>query len=461
MKKYIALLLCLVLACLPVTASAVSLETVQGEIEVAEEELEAFYASQRELTNEIDALMVKIDAMQNRLDNLDRQLSVLNTAIGEKETEIARLETSIAEREVLLERRINTIYKNQHVSDWNYLFRASSLQDLWNKLFYLSSISENDLQLMELQEAEKAALQAQREGLEQLRGNAAELSSRVQTAKAELEALKADKDEKLRRVVDNINDAELDLEELQAIEEQLKEELRRVEQEQQNSSNSGGNNNNNNSNNGSSGNAGNSGSTGSGNTGSSGGNSGSSGGSSGGGAYIWPVPGFYRITSEFGYRYHPVTGEWKGHKGIDVGSNWSVNQSIYGADFVAAAGGKVILARPYNSLTTGYGNCVMIDHGNGVVSLYAHGSAILVSEGDYVSQGQPVLRVGSTGVSTGAHAHFEIRVNGNAVDPLDYVPHGRYPLFYGSMLRHAAVFRACGGVAKFARSGYTYRSERG
>lgn len=129
-----------------------------------------------------------------------------------------------------------------------------------------------------------------------------------------------------------------------------------------------------------------------------------------GGAMSWPVPGHTTLTSLYGMRVHPITGTYKLHTGIDI-------SAPIGTSFIAAANGIVSKAT-YN---TAYGNMVIIDHGGGVQTLYAHGSEILVKLGQTVSAGTEVLKVGSTGYSTGPHAHFEIRINGQTVNPLDYL----------------------------------------
>jgi murein DD-endopeptidase MepM/ murein hydrolase activator NlpD len=112
------------------------------------------------------------------------------------------------------------------------------------------------------------------------------------------------------------------------------------------------------------------------------------------------------VTSGFGYRYHPILHRRKLHTGTDFGAP-------YGAPIRAAAGGTVLLAQ-YNH---GYGNCVIIDHGSGVTTLYGHASELLVSEGETVTQGQVIARVGATGLATGPHLHFEVRHNGVPVSP--------------------------------------------
>ena len=129
-----------------------------------------------------------------------------------------------------------------------------------------------------------------------------------------------------------------------------------------------------------------------------------------GGPMIWPIPGYTTITSRYGMRVHPVTGAYKLHTGVDVGAPM-------GASFVAAANGIVTKA----TFNYAYGNMVIIDHGGGVQTLYAHGSEIIAKVGQIVKAGDEVLKVGSTGYSTGPHAHFEIRVNGQTLDPLHYL----------------------------------------
>lgn len=129
-----------------------------------------------------------------------------------------------------------------------------------------------------------------------------------------------------------------------------------------------------------------------------------------GGTMAWPVPGYTRITSQFGMRTHPITGVYKLHTGVDIGAPM-------GATFIAANDGLVTYAGWNNA----YGNMVIVDHGGGITTLYAHGSEILVHPGDTVLQATPVLKVGSTGYSTGPHAHFEVRINGEYVQPLDYI----------------------------------------
>ena len=140
---------------------------------------------------------------------------------------------------------------------------------------------------------------------------------------------------------------------------------------------------------------------------------GGDGGSTGGGAaayangtFIFPVATYSYISSRFGERIHPITGELKNHNGMDIAANSGT--AVYAAD-----GGRVVLAEWYG----GYGNCIMIEHGNGYKTLYGHLSYIGVKDGQYVNQGDTIGQVGSTGNSTGPHLHFEVYSNGSRIDP--------------------------------------------
>lgn len=130
--------------------------------------------------------------------------------------------------------------------------------------------------------------------------------------------------------------------------------------------------------------------------------------SGGGGGMIWPLSG--PVTSEFGWRTHPIFGSQRFHSGIDIGGD-------YGLPICAAQSGVVIEA----GWIGGYGNTVMIDHGGGIVTLYGHNESLAVGVGQQVGQGQVIAYCGSTGNSTGPHCHFEVRLGGEPVSPWDYL----------------------------------------
>ncbi|HBF38949.1 MAG TPA: peptidase M23, partial [Firmicutes bacterium] len=131
----------------------------------------------------------------------------------------------------------------------------------------------------------------------------------------------------------------------------------------------------------------------------------------GSGKMIWPVTGPIRITSPFGWRYHPILRTKKYHNGEDI--------AVSSGTPVHAADSGVVVVSGWED---GYGNYVAIDHGNGISTGYGHNSRLLVHQGERVTKGQIIAYSGSTGLSTGPHVHFEVRKNGVPIDPLPFLP---------------------------------------
>lgn len=129
------------------------------------------------------------------------------------------------------------------------------------------------------------------------------------------------------------------------------------------------------------------------------------------GKYVWPCPGYSRMSSDYGYRIHPISGDRKFHDGIDLAAP-------SGTDILACGAGTVTVSG-WNS--GGYGNYIRIDHGGGLESFYGHCKALYVKSGATVKAGQRIAAVGTTGASTGNHLHFGMHRNGSSVNPLSYV----------------------------------------
>lgn len=129
-----------------------------------------------------------------------------------------------------------------------------------------------------------------------------------------------------------------------------------------------------------------------------------------GGKFCWPAPSYVRISSPYGYRNHPIYKVKKFHSGVDLAAPG-------GSNILAATDGTVKMA----GWNGGYGNCVVVDHGGGISTLYGHASKLLVSKGQKVKKGQVIAKVGTTGNSTGNHLHFEVLINGKTTDPMAYI----------------------------------------
>ena len=413
-KKSLRSVFCALLAAAALAAALPAHAVSQAEIDDLQKKLDALEQQaqeQQDVINDLTsqkarfitrklALDNKIEINRQMIELIGEQIEIYDEIIGEKQAELDKaLEKETAQTE-LLRSRIRAMEENSTYSYASFIFDSSSVTELLSRIGDVNDIMHYDKTLEEEYMAAREDVESIKKSYEEARHEQELLQKELDTKQAELDA-QVEAAYTMIADIETLSDdaqAEYDAiaEEEAKAEETLQEAIRKRAAEQAKY------NQNNNSNNG-----------GGGNSGGSGGNSG--GGSSGGGSATslsnlqWPVPSCTLITSRFGYRVAPTTGASTYHGGLDIGAGM-------GASIVAAGAGDVI----YAGANGGYGNCVMIDHGNGVVTVYAHMSSIGVSYGQYVTAGQYVGAVGSTGVSTGPHCHFEIRINGAQTDPAAY-----------------------------------------
>lgn len=414
-KKSLRSVFCALLAAAALAASLPAYAVSQAEIDDLQKKLDALEQQaqeQQDVINDLTsqkarfitrklALDNKIEINRQMIELIGEQIEIYDEIIAEKQAELDKaLEKETAQTE-LLRSRIRAMEENSTYSYASFIFDSSSVTELLSRIGDVNDIMHYDKTLEEEYMAAREDVESIKKSYEEARHEQELLQKELDTKQAELDA-QVEAAYTMIADIETLSDdaqAEYDAiaEEEAKAEETLQEAIRKRAAEQAKY------NQNNNSNNG-----------GGGNSGGSGGNSGG-GGSSGGGSATslsnlqWPVPSCTLITSRFGYRVAPTTGASTYHGGLDIGAGM-------GASIVSAGAGDVI----YAGANGGYGNCVMIDHGNGVVTVYAHMSSIGVSYGQYVTAGQYVGAVGSTGVSTGPHCHFEIRINGAQTDPAAY-----------------------------------------
>lgn len=414
-KKSLRSVFCALLAAAALAASLPAYAVSQAEIDDLQKKLDALEQQaqeQQDVINDLTsqkarfitrklALDHKIEINRQMIELIGEQIEIYDEIIAEKQAELDKaLEKETAQTE-LLRSRIRAMEENSTYSYASFIFDSSSVTELLSRIGDVNDIMHYDKTLEEEYMAAREDVESIKKSYEEARHEQELLQKELDTKQAELDA-QVEAAYTMIADIETLSDdaqAEYDAiaEEEAKAEETLQEAIRKRAAEQAKY------NQNNNSNNG-----------GGGNSGGSGDNSGG-GGSSGGGSATslsdlqWPVPSCTLITSRFGYRVAPTTGASTYHGGLDIGAGM-------GASIVAAGAGDVI----YAGANGGYGNCVMIDHGNGVVTVYAHMSSIGVSYGQYVTAGQYVGAVGSTGVSTGPHCHFEIRINGAQTDPAAY-----------------------------------------
>ena len=413
LKKTLRSVVCALLAAVVFAASLPAYAVSQSEIDELQKKLDALEQQAQEqqdvindLTNQKArfitrklALDGKIEINRQMIELIGEQIEIYDEIIAEKQAELDKaLEKETAQTE-LLRSRIRAMEENSSYSYASFIFDSSSVTELLSRIGDVNDIMHYDKALEEEYMAAREDVESIKKSYEEVRHEQELLQKELDTKQAELDA-QVEAAYTMIADIETLSDdaqAEYDAiaEEEAKAEETLQEAIRKRAAEEAakntaNNANSGGN------------------------SGGSGGNSGG-GGSSGGGSATslsnlqWPVPSCTLITSRFGYRVAPTTGASTYHGGLDIGAGM-------GASIVAAGAGDVI----YAGANGGYGNCVMIDHGNGVVTVYAHMSSIGVSYGQYVTAGQYVGAVGSTGVSTGPHCHFEIRINGVQTDPAAY-----------------------------------------
>lgn len=413
-KKSLRSVFCALLAAAALAASLPAHAVSQAEIDDLQKKLDALEQQaqeQQDVINDLTsqkarfitrklALDNKIEINRQMIELIGEQIEIYDEIIAEKQAELDKaLEKETTQTE-LLRSRIRAMEENSTYSYASFIFDSSSVTELLSRIGDVNDIMHYDKTLEEEYMAAREDVESIKKSYEEARHEQELLQKELDTKQAELDA-QVEAAYTMIADIETLSDdaqAEYDAiaEEEAKAEETLQEAIRKRAAEQAKY------NQNNNSNNG-----------GGGNSGGSGGSSG--GGSSGGGSATslsnlqWPVPSCTLITSRFGYRVAPTTGASTYHGGLDIGAGM-------GASIVAAGAGDVI----YAGANGGYGNCVMIDHGNGVVTVYAHMSSIGVSYGQYVTAGQYVGAVGSTGVSTGPHCHFEIRINGAQTDPAAY-----------------------------------------
>lgn len=318
---------------------------------------------------ELSEVMGSLNELQAQANNLQKKSDALQGKINDNQAKLEKKQQEMQERMLIYRKRLRDIYINGQINYLDVLLGAKDFSDFSSRMYLLHKIISRDLELLEKLKQDAAEINSRKEQL------AAEMKE-IKATQTELEAKKA-KVNKLReqraymlyKAQEEEQSSQEEYERLLAISENIASMLRNME-------NAGG---------------------------------GAPAGQGGTGQFMWPCNG--PITSYYGWRTHPIFGTTKYHSGMDIAVD-------SGTPIHAADSGTIV----YSGWLGGYGNCVMIDHGGGLVTLYAHNSALNVGEGQYVSKGTVVAYAGSTGYSTGPHCHFEVRLHGELTEPLNYLP---------------------------------------
>ena len=401
-----------------------SLQSQSAEIQQKKADLQAEIESNRGEAKSVVTQKSEIDRSveltHEEISNIEAQMQEYNRLIASKQEELDGLLEEEADRSAQYKVRLRAMEENgTKVSYWEVLFNSTSFSDLLDRMEMIQEIEESDQQMLEKlkQSAQKVA--ASREELAAEKVALAEKKDELAQAQQTLDEHRKEADALLQELSANISNMEDEVSNFESMEDELvnqiaakeveyknalaaeEAERRRQEEErrQQASNNDNSNNNSNDSNRNDSND----------NSNDNSGNNNSGGVSSSG--FMYPLPaGTSYVSCAYGYRIHPVNGNYSFHTGVDL----------------AAAGGTPIYASRSGTVTTAtysdvYGYYVTINHGDGFSTLYGHMTYYTVSSGQYVSQGQVIGYVGTTGWSTGNHLHFTIYYNGSTVNPMNYI----------------------------------------
>ncbi|MBQ2671835.1 MAG: peptidoglycan DD-metalloendopeptidase family protein [Clostridia bacterium] len=360
----------------PSVINSLQSETKKAELQRKKKELaEQLKKASDEVSKEAknkDALDKKISIVKNQIDISNDYINSLDNEILSLRDQINEIKERMAQKVVLLRKSLVAIYKAGDTSTLDIILGAKDFEDFLDKVDIARSISkyvkklidELKSDLIDIEEKEKEIIKTkseqerEREGLEKNRAGLQNLFDESEKLLSELQG----EEKKAKDRIDQ-NDAQI-----KALDAQIKKYYDNLNKKNQQS------------------------------------NYDSEKAPKSKGEFIWPLPGYTKITSD----YSDTSERSHMHGAIDI-----AGAGVYGAKIVASASGKVIFAGSGG----GYGKYVVIDHGNGISTLYAHMSSVAVSVGQQVSQGQTIGNVGSTGHSTGPHLHFEYRVNGVRQNP--------------------------------------------
>ena len=367
--------ICGFISCITFVSNATDLNELQEQkndietqIEQKNEELNTVNEELTENLKQIQKLDENIESTENSLEELNSKITDMENEISKIEKELKTITRKYNNQKEILDSRLVAMYEAKNTNYLDVVLSSKSISDFISTYYLLGEITSYDMDLLELVENEKSNIEQKNNQISLQKENLEKEKRTQQKTQITLSNTKLLRENYISKLSEEEQALQATIDEYNNQVKQIEEEIKKLAV------------------------------------------TASFGEDYRGGQMQWPIYGHYNITSNYGMRVHPITGVYKLHTGVDIGAT-------IGTNFTAMANGIVVKAE-YNGA---YGNMVIIDHGGGVQTLYAHGSEIVAKLGQEVNAGDVVLKVGSTGYSTGPHAHFEVRINGNPENPLDYL----------------------------------------
>ena len=373
-KRIVAVLLALIIS-IPFASiyadNPGEIDKLQREQDKLDRQIKKTQQNINQIKSEKKSVSKAIEELDNRLSEAENELSIVENLLSQLENQVAvttreleRASSDANNQKELLKKRVRVMYENGNTGYISVILDSTSFSDFISRVDFLKKIINFDMNLLnEMKEHcnlvadRRSQLTFELEEKEKLKNNIGEKKEQVETAKQ-------DREKTLKEITSDLKELERQEDKLLAQSKEIEKKIVSLQSSKKYI----------------------------------------------GGKLGWPSPGYYKITSSYGYRNHPILKKKKLHTGIDI----AVPRN---SDIVAANSGKVI----YSGYYGGYGNTVIIDHGGKISTLYAHNSKLLVKVGDEVEKGKVITKSGSTGLSTGPHLHFEVRENGQHVNPMNYL----------------------------------------
>jgi len=367
---------------------------------VTKKEIEDAKKKRDETKKKAKSAASKVAALKTKKKNLNYELMALNDANDEQRAQYEQIaaslqaaldarvealdnyikaEENLVKRTEEFQKRVSVMFQFQNKSMFEVLLESNSLAGFFTNMEIMTLIADADAQAVDAMKTAVDDAQLQKELALKEAADLQDIADTKQQQLDDLEALIGKTQQTLKNVQTKLTDWEKKEDQLQKESESLNDKIKKLQKKYANQNMYKGPAN---------------------------------------GKFRWPV-NWPNITSPYGWRIHPVYNTKKFHSGIDIGGS-------YGNPIMAAGAGVVIFtAKPVQGQNTGgsgYGNYCIIDHGGGYTTLYGHCRSVYVKTGQKVKSGQKIAEMGSTGTSTGAHLHFEVRKNGSPVNPERYLP---------------------------------------
>lgn len=346
------------------------LSASQKKTEETKKQIQSKQAEKNSQKAKKDALDVEIAGLQADIDKIQSVIDEKNAEIAEKNSEIEALDTELKATDRRLKKRMKVIYERGTESYLELILKSTGIADLFTRIAVVESILKHDNSIMDDYRAKITEITEAKQVVENEKKEQVEAQDILEAKQNQIKSKQAEN----QKIIDSLSKDINELKKQEAEQEKAAKELQSQINAALKSSSQ------------------------------------QTVTYSGNGKFGFPLTSYTRVSSNYGYRIHPITGTKKLHSGIDYAAP-------YGTSILAAEDG-VVLTSGWNS---GYGYCVTINHGGGYVTLYGHCSSLLVSAGQKVTKGQTIAKVGSTGNSTGNHLHFEVRINGSPVNPAGYL----------------------------------------